>query len=681
MANSSNHFFTTNSRVLKDLLTQYKNTFVAFCELVNNSIQADAKKIDITIEYAKTELSATPIKSIVIKDNGNGVSMSEFDKKILEVGTDSKKNGQGVGRFAALQIGSNIEIESVAFDEESKSFTRVKLPIISTSFENKKLEAINIKLDEELLKGKHNNYYQVKIKSLHHNQNHKTDRKNTIAKELLEENIRVSLFERYPYQIFNNTVQFSVNGTKLQKKEFIHQEPILKKETFIDIKGNESPMQFFFYKVKLNDHKAKVFFQIENAGLKSIINTYSYTSEWFSQDMGSWFVYIESPLFTYDLFSNIDMDELGNEGIDKIKSFAKNVITDFFISINKQYENFTHQLRESYPSYNEPKNSNSETQKLVFEQFAFIAEQKFNLLEKNNKIKDVLYPLMEKAISDGNIVYILDSLLKTDKETTAKFKNLLDITDMESVVHFNTEVAEKLAFLDFLHELNYGDIAKHIPERKVLHKIIEKQLWLFGDAYNGIPTILWSDRKLLGIFEEMRQEFLSYAPNEKDENLLKLEGKELNDITDLFFTNEKPLDDGSWEYMIVELKAPNCKISQKELNQIDRYAFAVETKGSIPKHKAKYKLLLISSDFNAFAKSEMDAALNTNKVPFLYKKKKDNIEVYVMSWAELIGIQRTKLSFLSKHLKIKDKSVSQKFEQEYPHLINQKMKTVLKKVS
>ena len=66
---------------------------------------------------------------------------------------------------------------------------------------------------------------------------------------------------------------------------------------------------------------------------------------------------------------------------------------------------------------------------------------------------------MERTIADGNIIEILDSLLKTDKQTTDKFKKLLDVTDMESVVHFNSEVAEKIEFLDFLHELNYGKIS------------------------------------------------------------------------------------------------------------------------------------------------------------------------------------------------------------------------------
>jgi hypothetical protein len=682
MAKISNHVFSTNSRVIKDLLTQYKNTFYAFCELINNSIQANSTAIDIKIDYAKTELTKAPIKVITIKDNGNGVSLSDFDKKILEIGTDVKKGGEGVGRFAALQIGSNVEIETVGHDDKLKKYTKVNLPINSTLFENRKLVDLNFPANEEILTNKHNTYYQVLIKSLHHNQNVKTDRKNQIAKELLEENIRLSLFEQYPYEIFNDTVKFTFNSKKLNKSEFIHEKPTRKAIKFVDVKGNEHPFQFFFYNIKLTDNRAKVFFQVNNNGLKTVANTYTYSSEWFTPDMGSWYIYIESPLFTYDLFKNIDMDELGNEGIGKLKSFAKDVITDFFISINKTFEIFTHKLRDTYPVYFDPKNAASETQQVVFEQFAYIAEQKFKLLEKDNKIKDVLYPLMERAIADGNIVEILDSLLKTDKQTTDKFKKLLDVTDMESVVHFSSEVAEKLEFLDFLHELNYGKISTYILERKQLHKIVEKQLWLFGESYNGVPNILWSDKKILKIFEDLRSHYMVYEPTKEDENLIEIKGEGLNDITDLFFTNEKPMDDGSKEFMIVELKAPKCKISQKELTQIKKYAFAIESTASIPKHKTKYKLLLISADVTAQAKSEIKSLSTAYKAAFLIERKQDvDIEIYMMTWAELISIQRTKLNYLSKQLKIKDKNVKQKFEEEYPHLISQKMRIILKKVS
>jgi hypothetical protein len=681
MKSNDKFIFSTNSRIIKDQLTQYRNTFYAFCELINNSIQAKATKIDITIDYMENELAIAPINKIKIKDNGHGVAISDVDKKMLEIGTDVKNGGEGVGRFAALQIGSQIKIETTAYDEKIKKHTKIVLPINSSLFKNKRLKDIDFQGNKEILSTNSNSYYQVEITSLHHNRNGKTDRKNLIAKELLEENIRLSLFERYPYEIFNNTIQFSVNNIPLKKSEFIYDNPKIKKEIFTDMKGKSHKMDFFFYQVKLKDHKAKVFFQLENNGLKSVASSYLYSSEWLSKDMGSWFIYVESPFFTHDVFRNIDMDELGDEGIGKLKSFTKEIITQFFISINKEFESFTDKLKEAYPLYNEAK-STSETQKVLFEQFAYIAEQKYKLIEKNVNIKEILYPLMERAIADGNILEILDNLLKSDKQTTDKFKQLLDVTDMESVVHFNSEVAKKIEFLDFLFELNYGEISSHILERAQLHKIVEKELWLFGESYNGAPNILWSDKKLLKIFEDLRKQFLEYIPNKEDENYIELEGQGLNNITDLFFTNEKPLDSGNREFMIVELKSPRCKISSKEITQIEKYAYAVESTAAIPKHNTKYKLLLIAADITPQAKSKIKSASEAYNTPFLLERKKDmDIEIYLMTWAELINGQRAKLNYLSKHLKIKDKSVKEKFEEEYPNLINQKMRTMLKKIA
>lgn len=44
------------------------------------------------------------------------------------------------------------------------------------------------------------------------------------------------------------------------------------------------------------------------------------------------------------------------------------------------------------------------------------------------------------------------------------------------------------------------------------------------------------------------------------------------------------------------------------------------------------------------------------------------MEICMMTWVELINSKRTKLNHLSKQLKIRDKSVKQKFEEEYPNL-------------
>ena len=112
---------TTNTRVIKDLLTKYRDTFQAFRELINNSIQAEAKKIEINIEYINQANVKSPINSIEIIDNGYGVPYNEFDNKILEIGTTVKQKGQGIGRFSSFQIGELMHIETVGFDKLKKT--------------------------------------------------------------------------------------------------------------------------------------------------------------------------------------------------------------------------------------------------------------------------------------------------------------------------------------------------------------------------------------------------------------------------------------------------------------------------------------------------------------------------------------------------------------------------------
>lgn len=673
---------TTNSRVLSDLLTKYKNTFHALCELVTNSIQAKSTEIKLEVDYAKgNSLTASPIKSITLIDNGHGVAYSDFERKILEVGTTVKADGQGIGRFGALQIGSKVEIDTIAYDESIKKFTRVFLPIDAEEFKQRGLKDIDFELTEEIFDAAKNPYYSVTIKNLYHGKQEKVPKKNRVVNELLQDNINLALFEKYPYEIFNSTVSFSVNGKMLKRKDFIYADPIIKKLDYTDVRGNKSKINFYFYHIKLSPPKVKVFLQVDNTGIKTVAHEYSYTSDWYSSDSGSWFIYVESPLFSLDLFRNIDFEDLGDEEMSKLKNFIKGVINDFFVKINERFQNFTTKLSDDVFNPHKNEKPASESQEILFQKAAFLVEDQYKLLEKDNKIRGLIYPLIDKALSDGNIQGIFDKILKSDKATILKFHELLEKTELENVVHFASQVAAHSEFLDFLHELVYGKVSEVLKERSQLHKIVEKQLWIFGEQYNGTPA-LWSDKKIGNILNEIREENLVYAPTAKDENLIELKGKGLNDITDLFFTSEKLTDDGSKEYMIVELKSPMCSIGQKEINQIDRYAFTIEKHDGLPADKVKYKLILISSKLNDFAKSKMESAFEKHRIPFLHEKKtKKNIEIYILSWTELIESNRRKLSYLSKQLKVKDRSVKEKFETEYSELISSKVKAVLKRVS
>jgi hypothetical protein len=671
---------TTNSRVIKDLLTKYSDTFAALKELINNSLQANSKNVEIDIQYTVDALTKSGITRIIVSDDGHGVSYSDFDNKILEIGTTAKKSGQGIGRFSSFQIGELMHIETVAYDEVAKEYSKTSFSIDTTDFRDAQLEKTEFKVDYEYYPEPRRAYYKLTIENLHHNVDQKPARKNLITQNFLPQNIAQSIFENYPYEIFHDKVRFNVNGKVIKRDDFLIDLPTKKAIQHIDKKGNEHEIRFYFYNIKSPLNKVKVFFQIDNGGIKSVAHEYTYSSDWYTPDLGTWFIYVESDFFNSDLFRNLDIESLGEEEVKGVKESIKTTINDFFKSRNKKFEKFLVELeKDKYYPYKEESPA-SKAQEIIFKKAAYLIEEQHALIKRNDSIRTFLYPLLDRSISNGDIEYIFRKILKMSDDNVQKFKTLLDRTDIEDVVHFANLVADKLEFLQFLHELTYGDISAYLKERSQLHKIIENDLWVFGENYNGTPH-LWSDKKIGNILKELRDKFFNYNPTIEDGNLINTEGN-LDDITDLFFLNEKVNDADEREIMVVELKAPKCAISEKELNQIDRYAFTIEENSALPSNKVKYKLLLISSKLTKFAKSKVKSRRQTfPDNPFLYDRKSEkNIEVYVMEWAELIEQNKRKLGYLSNQLKIKDKSVNEKFETEYSELITEKISAQLRLV-
>ncbi len=100
----------------RDLIT---NDFVAIFELVKNSFDAGATKIDIIFEE-----NGTDIEKIYIVDNGKGMSHDDIKNKWLFVAYSAKQDGsednskkiyagnKGVGRFSCDRIGGKLQLQS-----------------------------------------------------------------------------------------------------------------------------------------------------------------------------------------------------------------------------------------------------------------------------------------------------------------------------------------------------------------------------------------------------------------------------------------------------------------------------------------------------------------------------------------------------------------------------------------
>ena len=509
---------TTNSRLVNELFASYISTFTAFCELINNSIQAKSKNIWINVEYTSPdEVHPLLIKGITIKDDGIGVHVSEIDQKLLDIGTANKDGGKGIGRFASFQIGKKVNIETVAFSAKERTFSKLEIPLAFESF-GKNINVSEIKIDtkEEILTGQnHTPYYQVKISDLYDSTVTDSEPKKKIIDKFLSSNFADSIFERYPLKIFNQEIKFHINGKQINHNDFILNDPIKIASTFIDSKGKEHKVLFDYMQIKKYE-KIKVFLTTQNAGLNTIAKSFEYDASWLSPKIGGWFIYITSPTISADIYRNIDLDEL-DEDWKSYRILIKDKLNEFFKERNTEFDNFSEKLKnDQYYPYIEKSSSKSKV--ILFDKLAYLVEDKSHILNDKNNLREIIYPLIDRTISNGELNKILSNILKLNKNMISKFSDLLEKTDLENIIEFSDKVASKIENLEFLEKLVYSEISSNVKERKELHKILEKMLWIFGEEYNETTKLL-SDKNLQKNLTALRDDYLAYKPSKKENNI------------------------------------------------------------------------------------------------------------------------------------------------------------------
>lgn len=666
---------TTNSRLVNELFANYISTFAAFCELINNSLQAKAKNIWINIDYTDpSEIHPLVIKKISIKDDGFGVHINDLESKILDIGTANKDGGKGIGRFAAFQIGRKIEIETVGYSTEDKTCSKANIPLKFDSFgRNINVEDIDVDTKEEILPKKQNTYYQVVVSELYDSNVTENEPKKKIIDKFLQGNIEDAIFERYPLKIFNEEVKIHINKKQILPSDFVIGNPIKKILPYEDKKGKEHKIRFNFMQIK-NIDKRKVFLTTLNAGIQTIATGFEFDAEWLSPKIGGWFVYISCDSLPSDMYRNVDLDGMDEE-VKHYKSFIKNQLNDFFKEKNKEFDNFIDKLKkDEYYPYRE--NSSSKSKVMVFDKLAFLVEDRYNLLNEKNKLREIVYPLLDRTISNGEFDQILRSILKLNNKMVSQFSSLLERTELDDIIEFSDKVSRKMEELEFIEKIVYSEISKNVKERKELHKFLEKMLWIFGEEYND-STKLLSDKNLENNLKKLRDDCLEYKASKKDDNIAEIE-KSIKSITDLFMYSEKILDAKHREVLVVELKAPKVKISPKELQQVMKYAREIE-KSSVTPSNVRFKILLVSSTINDDASFEIKGEEDN---PYLYfRSKNKNIEIWVMKWSDVIENIKRKLKYMSNILEVKDVDVQEKASKDFEEINFGRTSSTLKKVA
>jgi hypothetical protein len=381
-----------------------------------------------------------------------------------------------------------------------------------------------------------------------------------------------------------------------------------------------------------------------------------------------------------DMYRNLDLDGM-DDSVSLFKGFIKEVLNNFFKAKNKEYDNFSQKLKNDdfYP-YKEKAKITSKSKVVLFDKLAFLVEEKYNLINGNNKLREIIYPLIDKTISSGELDNILQKILHLENKYIKKFSELLERSEMEDIIEFSENVSHKMIDLAFIEKITLSKMKDHVKERKDLHKVLEKMLWVFGEHYLE-NTKLLSDTNLENNLVELRNKTLVYKASKDDDNVNEGLDKKLKTITDLFLYSEKIIDEKKREVLIVELKAPKVKLSPKELEQVMGYANDIESRDFFS-NNIHFHIILIGSSINDKAKFRLKGAQKGKDDPYFYfENDSGNIRVSVMKWADLLETNKRKLKYMSTQLKTKDISIQKRIEKDFNEIEFKKVRSFLRNVS
>ena len=274
----------------------------------------------------------------------------------------------------------------------------------------------------------------------------------------------------------------------------------------------------------------------------------------------------------------------------------------------------------------------------------------------DQKAKKFTFRLLAQAVKDNpdSVQTILSEVLGLKKHEQDELAELLTRTSLSSIISSAKVVSDRLNFLIGLENLLFDkETKKTFLERDQLHKILEREAWLFKEEF----ALAGSELTL----EEVLKKHIANLGNRSDD-LTDIEAADTDNLRiDLMLQKAIQPRTGEFDYLVVELKRPSQKINVEVLSQIKKYAVAVSEDERFRGVKIRWTFLAISNDLDKFA--QLDT--NQRNRPIGLAWEHENITVWAKTWAEVINDARTKLSFFNQQLAYEaDRDSAKKYLQE-----------------
>lgn len=298
----------------------------------------------------------------------------------------------------------------------------------------------------------------------------------------------------------------------------------------------------------------------------------------------------------------------------------------------------------TYPYPGEPQTEEEQVERATFDVVATSINRHVPAAKKQQKLTlGLLRESLQQRPSD--VGELLDQFLGLPSEEREQLDRLLKRTSLSRVIQASTSVTNRLEFLRALELMVFDPEAnKMVGEREHLHRILENELWVFGEQYNlmvserGLTEVLRRHQALLGLEDTV------HAP------VKRLDGTAGR--LDLVLSAAAAEHDRN-RHLVVELKAPKVKAMSTELAQIKSYAKAVVADPRFASSSTVWDFWLVTSEMDSDVRQEITQAGRPFGLAFepnLPEAPDAKVRVWVRDWGGIIEEARRRLDYFQKSL-------------------------------
>lgn len=601
----------------------------AIVELIWNAVDAEARAV--TVNFERNEWRA--IISTTVSDTGHGINVDEVGSTFGRIGGSWKLHAtktrtgkrrlhgeRGEGRLRVFALGSRVKWVSHSIDTVGQ-LQRVE---IRGSTQHRNVFPWDARPVSGVPSGTVVTAYNESQKSL----------------GTLEAETTLSILRSHfaPVLLNDGDLTIRYDTTTLDPADEIS-DTAEGAVRFTDESGRQHEAKLRIIEWKSGSHRAIYYGQddehfVHEEPARDVEPQFSYSA------------YVTWAGLDNNALSVLGLGDLAGGAVGALWNAARDAIRDHFARRRRERRReqvIKWKQQEIYPYRGEPKTETERAERAVFDVVSGALSTQISTRKADARLALTLLrdALRHDPAKLTTIIHEVAALSEDDREVLTR---LLRETTLPAIIRTANLVTSRNKFLSGLEHLLFDPVdSDMVSERNHLHRLLERELWIFGEAYH----LMNSER---GLTEMLRTHLkLEGLPTNGVQPVRRWDGK--SGRVDLHLAVKTQEFDRT-RHLVEELKAPDVTLGRKELLQIEDYANTVLENKAFATDKADWEFLLVGSDYDSNVDNrftEETQAVGQVLAPPV-RGGRPRVRVYVRRWRDVLDENRRRLAFMTRNL-------------------------------